>query len=152
MNQERLNELKKELMNMLFIALSKLTDKQARENVKQTSVDLIALLDAEIARQNVTDEDVQDAIEAMIDNPLYNADIRETILAALSAYRKPTAEEAERIDQAIEELFTVLYQYHNAESEESVVEVIVKQPLTNAIDLAITALRWMKGEAFHEQT
>lgn len=149
MNQERLNELKKELMNMLFIALSKLTDKQARENVKQTSVDLLAIIDAEIARQSVTDEDVARAIDEL-NNPRVedvNVDDRgssewveltpefnnalDLAITALSAYRKPTAEEVESIDRAIAEIIGTNYGECQIHRE--------------SLETAITALRRMKG-------
>ena len=59
---ERLKELRSEVSNMAFIALSKLTDKNARANIVKTGDDLQKLIDAEIARQSVKSEDVQEAI------------------------------------------------------------------------------------------
>lgn len=52
------------------------------------------------------------------------------------------------VQRAIEQLATVSYQYQNAESDESVVEIVIEQPLANAIDLAITALRAQIGDGW----
>ena len=63
MDIERLKELKQGVSAMAFIALSKLTDKSARENIVRDGNALQDLINAEIARQSVTDEAVQMAIE-----------------------------------------------------------------------------------------
>jgi len=107
MTTERLNELKKGLMNMLFICLAKLTDKDARENVKADTAQILLILDAELARQSVTGEEIQAAIAELSDISDRAMDLQDgnhvkymvglgtinVILAALKAYggvKKPT--------------------------------------------------------------
>lgn len=57
-SKDRLEELKKGLMAMLFIALSKLTDKQARENVKDTAANTLLVIDEKIAQLDLVETEV----------------------------------------------------------------------------------------------
>ena len=63
MDIERLKELEKEVSSVVFIALSRLTDKNARTNTVKFGNDLKELIDEAIARQSVKSEDVAGAIE-----------------------------------------------------------------------------------------
>ena len=63
MDVETLNELKQGVSAMAFIALSKLTDKSARENIVRDGNALQDLIDEAIARQSVTSEEVAEEIE-----------------------------------------------------------------------------------------
>ena len=69
MDIERLKELQSEVSNMAFIALSKLTDKNARANIVKTGEDLQELIDEAIANQVIresrTSEEVQKAIKTV---------------------------------------------------------------------------------------
>jgi len=65
MDIERLKELRGEVSNVAFIALSKLVDKNARANVVKFGEDLQELIDETIARQSVKSEDVQEAITVL---------------------------------------------------------------------------------------
>ncbi len=58
MDIERLKELRGEVSNVAFIALSKLVDKNARANVVKFGEDLQELIDEAIARQSVKNEEV----------------------------------------------------------------------------------------------
>ena len=58
MDIERLKELREEVSNVAFIALSKLVDKNARANVVKFGEDLQELIDEAIARQSATSEEV----------------------------------------------------------------------------------------------
>jgi len=58
MDIERLKELRGEVSNVAFIALSKLVDKNARANVVKFGEDLQELIDEAIARQSVKSEEV----------------------------------------------------------------------------------------------
>ena len=52
-----LKELQGEVSNMAFIALSKITDENARSNIVKTGNNIRELIDEAIARQSVTSED-----------------------------------------------------------------------------------------------
>ena len=62
MDIARLKELRGEVSNVAFIALSKLVDKNARANVVKFGEDLQELIDEAIARQSVKSEEIQEAI------------------------------------------------------------------------------------------
>jgi len=66
MDKARLEELKHGVSNMAFIALSRLTDKDARANIIRDGNDIQALIDDEISRSEATtDAEVQAAIERL---------------------------------------------------------------------------------------
>jgi hypothetical protein len=58
MDIEILKELREYTSNLCFIALSRLTDKTARENVVAYGEGVQKLIDEAIARQSVTSEEV----------------------------------------------------------------------------------------------
>lgn len=69
MDIERLKELSEYTSNLCFIALSKLTDKNARENVVAYGEGVKRLIDEAIARQSVTSEDYWKGLrEEFMDN------------------------------------------------------------------------------------
>lgn len=137
MTIEELNELKG---NCLGFSLSG-TDR----------LDIALLIDAEIARQSVTDNDVQRAIVEVITALDEEASIvdgltgrysqflflerdLQTILTALQAYRKPTADAVQKAITCLDDIKGFLHEHgHNS-------------PNTyDACDLAVIALRNWKG-------
>jgi len=68
MTLERLEELKHGVSNMAFIALSKLSDKDARQNIVNDGNAMQGIIDSEIARQTAPDDDVQAAVALIANN------------------------------------------------------------------------------------
>lgn len=101
MDIERLKELQKQVSGIVFIALSILTGKEARANTVKFGEDLQELIDAAIARQSATSDDVQRAIEQLqseyVDDfegysascERWNRNI-DTAIAALQSYEPTT--------------------------------------------------------------
>lgn len=139
---------------------------------RRTQTDLLAILDAEIARQSVTDEEAQRAIAEIIGTNYGECQIhRETLetavsaLTALSTYRKPTAEEVTALVEAGKpepqyETYTATGNSRKPTVDEvaeidRAIEILAKgrenfsyraiNAFNGALDLAITALRRMKG-------
>lgn len=140
MNQERLNKLKRKVNGLA-----------GKSDLNyQDECDIDDLIDAEIARQSVTDEQVARAIDEL-NNPRVedvNVDDRgssewveltpefnnalDLAISTMRAYRKPTAEEVVSIDRAIAEIIGTDYGECQMHRE--------------TLETAITALRRMKGE------
>lgn len=108
MDMEMLKELSKYTSNLCFIALSKLTDKNARENVVAYGEGVKKLIDEAIARQTVTSVDVAEAI-VVVNEKIYRH--REYIkLANKSSKAINLKPEYDKID-ALELAITALQAY-----------------------------------------
>jgi hypothetical protein len=120
MQSDRLNELKELVKSGLYFDDHTYIFTAVREISKQDRDDLLALIEAEQSRQSVTDAEVQRAIEvtetkikllgkaigypshdnrsrindheSTVEEIKENLKLEKTVLAALSAYRKPSAD------------------------------------------------------------
>jgi len=103
MTTDRLNELKELVTNGLYFDDHTQVFTAYREISKQDRDDLLALIEAELYRQSVTDAEVQDVITTLEEYAYQNLDdgfepcqistgeVIDVVLPALSAYRKPSA-------------------------------------------------------------
>ena len=112
---------------------------------------LLALIDAEQSRQSIPDAEVQDVIATLEEYAYQNLDdgfepcqistgeVIDVVSPILSAYRKPSADQAEQIDRAIE-----IFQAHIDEAG----KIVGHKPdckYCEASRTGITALNRWKG-------
>jgi len=96
---KELEELKQGVSNICFIAFSKLTDKEARQNIVNDGNRIQSLIDDAIAQQSVTDADAQIMIDdlkqlriALVTSTCDGKriiDMLSPAITALEQYRKP---------------------------------------------------------------